>query len=74
MQCTRLVGLAKKWYLCVHSQTMAPARMMRFIEDHVRQCATCMADRDLPDEMEKIRAILLPPDTTLAPPMSSEDL
>ncbi len=39
---------------------MAPARMMQFIDKHVRECPVCQHDPDLPAEVEKIRDFLLP--------------
>ena len=39
---------------------MAPARMMQFVDKHVRECAVCREDADLHDEVEKIREFVLP--------------
>jgi hypothetical protein len=39
---------------------MAPARMMQFIEQHIKGCKVCQADLLLPDEVEKIREFILP--------------
>jgi len=60
MQCERLIGLAKTWYLHVQDETMAPARMVSFIKDHVSQCDICQADPDIEDEVTKITEIILP--------------
>ncbi len=60
MQCERLVRLAKSWYLHVKGETMAPARMMQFIDKHVRECPICQQDAGLPSEVEKIRDFILP--------------
>ncbi len=60
MQCERLIGLAKTWYLHVRDETMAPARMVAFIKNHVAQCDICQADPDIQDEITKITEIVLP--------------
>lgn len=60
MQCERLIKLAKSWYLNVRDETMAPARMISFIEQHVAHCEVCRADRDIQDEIAKITEIILP--------------
>lgn len=39
---------------------MAPARMMQFVDNHVKGCPTCQADLLLPEEVEKIREFVLP--------------
>ena len=60
MQCERLIKLAKSWYLSVRDETMAPARMISFIEQHVDNCEVCQADPDIRDEIAKITEIILP--------------
>jgi len=60
MECEQLIRLIKDWYLRVKQETMAPARMMQFVDQHVKGCPTCQADLLLPDEVEKIREIVLP--------------
>lgn len=60
MQCERLIKLAKSWYLSVRDETMAPARMISFIEQHVDNCEICQADPDIRDEIAKITEIILP--------------
>ncbi len=80
MQCNQLVRLTKDWYTHVKQETMAPARMMQFIDQHIKDCATCQGDSDLPQEVEKIREHVLPdsklprsfraPDTALTPEIS----
>ncbi len=80
MQCKQLIRLAKDWYTHVKQETMAPARMMQFVENHVKECATCQGDPDLPDEIEELRKHVLPdsklprafrtPDKTLTPEIS----
>ena len=60
MQCERLIKLAKQWYLHVREETMAPARMVQFIKQHVESCPICQEDPDIHDEIEKITEIVLP--------------
>jgi len=60
MQCERLIQLAKSWYGHVKDETMAPARMIQFIKNHVATCEICLADPDLNDEIEKITTLILP--------------
>jgi hypothetical protein len=60
MECEQLIRLIKDWYLRVKQETMAPARMMQFVDQHVKGCPTCKADLLLPDEVEKIREFVLP--------------
>ena len=60
MQCERLIKQIKTWYLHVQNETMAPARMISFIESHASQCEVCQADPDLQEEISKITKIILP--------------
>lgn len=60
MQCERLINLAKKWYLHVKDETMAPARMIQFIKNHVATCDMCLSDPDIQDEIDKITELILP--------------
>jgi hypothetical protein len=60
MQCERLIKLIKTWYLNVRDETMAPARMISFIEQHVANCNVCQKDSDIHDEVTKITEIVLP--------------
>ncbi len=39
---------------------MAPARMMQFIDKHVKECETCRKELGLLQEVEKIREFILP--------------
>jgi hypothetical protein len=61
MKCDRLISLVKNWYLKVQEESMAPARMVAFMEKHISQCEECLADPDVKQEVEKIREIVLPP-------------
>ncbi len=60
MQCERLLKLAKQWYLHVKEETMAPARMVQFIKQHVGTCSVCQKDPGIQDEIERITEIILP--------------
>jgi hypothetical protein len=60
MQCERLIGLAKSWYTSVRDETMAPARMVQFIKQHVAGCPICEEDPDIQDEILKITELILP--------------
>lgn len=60
MQCERLIKQIKGWFLHVQNETMAPARMIGFIEDHANHCDTCLADPDLQEEIARITEIVLP--------------
>ncbi len=60
MQCERLLKLTKSWYIKVKDETMAPARMVAFMEQHAAECDICLHDPDLKEELIKIREIVLP--------------
>ena len=60
MQCERLLKLSKQWYLHVKDETMAPARMVQFIKQHVADCPLCQEDPDIQDEIQRITEIILP--------------
>jgi hypothetical protein len=60
MQCERLIKQIKTWYLHVQNETMAPARMISFIENHASQCDICQADPHLQEEIIQITKIILP--------------
>ncbi len=60
MQCERLIKLAKSWYIHVREETMAPARMISFMENHAADCPVCQEDPDVYDEIAKIREMILP--------------
>ena len=59
MQCERLMKLAKSWYIHVREETMAPARMISFMEKHAAECPVCQEDPDLPGEIAKITEMIL---------------
>lgn len=60
MECERLIRLIKDWYLRVKNETMAPARMMQFVDQHIKECEICQADLGLSEEIEKIREFVVP--------------
>lgn len=60
MECNQLIRLAKDWYIRVQQETMAPARMMEFVDRHVKNCPICQAEEGLDMEIEKIREFILP--------------
>ena len=60
MQCERLIKMIKSWYLHVREETMAPARMISFIEKHALSCDICQNDPDLKEEIAKITELILP--------------
>jgi hypothetical protein len=60
MQCQRLIGMIKSWYNHVRDETMAPARMVSFMEQHATTCTVCQEDPDVKDEIAKITELILP--------------
>ncbi len=60
MECNQLIRLVKDWYLRVQQETMAPARMMEFVDRHVKDCMICQTEEGLNGEVEKIREYVLP--------------
>jgi hypothetical protein len=60
MQCERLIKMIKSWYLHVREETMAPARMVSFIEEHATSCDICRLDPDLKEEIARITELVLP--------------
>ena len=61
MDCDRLQTLIKSWYVQVQDEALAPARMVSFMEKHIEECATCLADPVVKTEIERITTIVLPP-------------
>ncbi len=60
MKCERLTKLAKSWFAHVRDETMAPARMIGFMEQHAEECPICREDPDLTGEIAKITELILP--------------
>ncbi|NOR26167.1 MAG: hypothetical protein GQ542_17630 [Desulforhopalus sp.] len=52
--------MIKSWYLHVREETMAPARMVSFIEEHATSCDICRLDPDLKEEIARITELVLP--------------
>jgi hypothetical protein len=61
MECERLQRLVKSWYAQVQDEAMAPARMVLFMQTHIGECHTCLADPLVRQEIDKIGEIVLPP-------------
>ena len=61
MDCDRLQTLIKSWYVQVQDEALAPARMVSFMEKHIEECATCLADPVVKTDVERITTIVLPP-------------
>ena len=73
MECERLQRLVKSWYAQVQEESMAPARMVSFMEKHIAECAFCLADPLVRQDIEKITAIILPPSKIRKPSPGEED-
>ena len=71
MECERLQRLVKSWYAQVQEESMAPARMVSFMEKHIAECAFCLADPLVRQDIVKITAIILPP-TKIRKPSAEE--
>lgn len=73
MECERLQRLVKSWYAQVQEESMAPARMASFMEKHIAECAFCLADPLVRQDIDKITAIILPPSKIRKPTGEEED-
>lgn len=73
MECERLQRLVKSWYAQVQEESMAPARMVSFMEKHIAECAFCLADPLVRQDIDKINAIILPPTKVRKPTAEEED-
>jgi len=73
MECERLQRLVKSWYAQVQEESMAPARMASFMEKHITECAFCLADPLVRQDIIKITAIILPPSKIRKPTAEDED-
>jgi len=60
MRCQRLITLIKSWYISVKEETMAPARMVSFMEKHIATCPVCLEDPDVREEVEKMADFVFP--------------
>jgi len=74
MECERLQRLVKSWYAQVQEESMAPARMVAFMNTHIGECVVCLADPVVRQEIEKITAIILPPSKVRKPTSGEEEL
>lgn len=75
MECTRLIKLVKSWYIQVQEESLAPARMVSFMEKHVTECARCLLDPSVKKDVDRITRIILPPSKMikLSKPSKDED-
>jgi len=60
MECERFKRLLKTWYVQVQSESLAPARMVDFMESHVMDCPVCLMDPDAKRDIAKIIKLVLP--------------
>ena len=60
MECERLKNLIKSWYLAVQDESLAPARMVSFMQNHIINCDVCLIDLEVQHEVDKIAEIVLP--------------
>jgi hypothetical protein len=74
MQCKQLLRLIKEWHNHVLRDAMAPARMMQFIDNHIRQCDICCAEKGLTQEIELIRERVLPREDAVKISRSAQDV
>jgi hypothetical protein len=70
MECERFKHLLKLWYAQVQAETLAPARMVELMENHISECSTCLMDPESRKNVEKIITLVLPKDK-LSPPSRS---
>lgn len=73
MECERLNRLVRSWYLQVQDESLAPARMVEFMEKHIMDCDVCLTDPDVRFEVKKITAIVLPPSKMTKQPKQEEN-
>ena len=62
MDCDTLKRQIKNWYLQVQDASLAPARMVMFMREHVRNCPVCLADPMVNHEIDRIVKRYLPED------------
>jgi nucleosome binding factor SPN SPT16 subunit len=70
MECERFKRLLKNWYIQVQDESLAPARMVTFMKQHIAECPICLMDPSVRPEVEKIAQIILPPSKVRTPPAS----
>lgn len=62
MECERFKKLLKSWYIQVQNESLAPARMVDFMEHHVSDCPVCLMDPEAKKDIAKIITLVLPQD------------
>ncbi len=62
MECNTLKRLIKNWYINVQEESLAPARMVIFMREHVNKCTICLADSMVNREIDRIIERYLPAD------------
>lgn len=60
MECERFKRLLKTWYIQVQNESLAPARMVDFMENHVTDCSVCLMDPEAKKDIAKIITLILP--------------
>ncbi len=73
MECERLNRLVRAWYVQVQEETLAPARMVEFMEKHLENCDDCLADSNVRYEIKKITEIVLPASKMTKSPKQDND-
>ncbi len=77
MECERFKKLLKSWYIQVQNESLAPARMVDFMENHVTDCPVCLMDPEAKKDIAKIITLVLPQDklrqTVRTPPGGEPD-
>lgn len=72
MECERLNRLVRAWYIQVQDESLAPARMVEFMEMHLEGCDDCLADPNVRGEVKKITELVLPPSKMTKPVKSAK--
>ena len=62
MECERFKRLLKSWYIQVQNESLAPARMVDFMGNHVTCCPVCLMDPEAKKDIAKIITLILPQD------------
>ena len=62
MECERFKRLLKSWYIQIQNESLAPARMVDFMENHVTDCPICLMDPEAKKDIAKIITLILPQD------------
>lgn len=73
MECERFKRLLKTWYIQVQSESLAPARMVDFMENHVTDCPVCLMDPSAKKDIAKIITLILPQDKLRQTPKSTDE-